>query len=113
MNGSHHVHGDGSQDHWRNRHGLLHSEQRLLQKRACVLGETDGEWQKATGLCFPVLGLVIIILIVIIIIVVIVLIIVRSSKRTKSVAGRKAKAGKNVKTTKVEKGTNVQVFLVC
>ena len=82
-------------------------------KCACVLGETDGEWQKATGLCFPVLGLVIIILVVIIIIVVIVLIIVRSSKRTKSVAGRKAKAGKNVKTTKVEKGTNVQVFLVC
>ena len=82
-------------------------------KCACVLGETDGEWQEATGLCFPVLGLVIIILVVIIIIVVIVLIIVRSSKRTKSVAGRKAKAGKNVKTTKVEKGTNVQVFLVC
>ena len=109
MNGSHHVHGDGSQDHWRNRHGLLHSEQRLLQKRACVLGETDGEWQKASGFCMSVAVIVIVVVVVIIVIVVIVLILIRAGKKSKSVGGVKGKKTTKTVVTKAPKLKNVKV----
>lgn len=109
MNGSHHVHGDGSQDHWRNRHGLLHSEQRLLQKRACVLGETDGVWQKASGFCMSVGTIALLIVIVIIVIAVVVLILVRKGKKSKAVGGVKGKKTvKGVPKTE-KKSKNVKV----
>ena len=40
------------------------------QKRACVLGEKDGVWEKASGNCASVIGIVILILVVIVVIVV-------------------------------------------
>ena len=33
------------------------------QKRACVLGEKDGVWQKASGFCMPVLAIVLIVVV--------------------------------------------------
>ena len=66
------------------------------QTRACVLGEKDGEWQKASGVCLPIIGIVVVVLIVIIIIVVVVFIVMRTRK-TKSVGGVKGKAAKNSK----------------
>ena len=62
------------------------------QKRACVLGKKDGEWQKATGFCMPVFAIVVIVVVVIIVIAVVVLILSRSRK-TKAVGGVKGKNG--------------------
>mgnify|MGYP000043699086 FL=1 len=84
------------------------------QKRTCVLGATDGEWQKTTGMCMPVMGLVILIIVVIIVVAVVVLILMRSSKKTKSVAGGKGKSGKNSQLkAKSSKSKNVKVLRVC
>ena len=65
------------------------------QRRKCVLGAVDGEWQKATGSCISVFVIVIVIVVVIVIIVVVVIVLVRSRK-TKAVGGVKGK--KNIKT---------------
>ena len=64
------------------------------QKRVCVLGAKDGEWQKASGFCMSVMLVVVIAIVVIIIIVVVVLLIVRSSRKAKSVGGVKGKVTK-------------------
>ena len=37
------------------------------QKRGCVLGEKDGVWEKASGNCVSVIGIVILILVVIVV----------------------------------------------
>ena len=42
------------------------------QKRACVLGATNGEWMKATGFCMSMALIVILIFIVIVVIVLVV-----------------------------------------
>ena len=60
------------------------------QKRACVLGKKNGEWQKATGACMPVMGIVAIVIGVIIVLLVVVFLVVRSRK-TKAVGGVKGK----------------------
>ncbi|KAM7453343.1 hypothetical protein BLSTO_05911 [Blastocystis sp. subtype 1] len=48
------------------------------QKRACVLGGKDGEWQKVSGFCMPVLAIVLIVVVVIVIIVVVVFLLLRT-----------------------------------
>ena len=63
------------------------------QKRACVLGKKDGEWQKATGFCMPVMAIVLLVIVVIIVIVVVVVILSRS-RGVKAVGGVKGKSGK-------------------
>ena len=63
-------------------------------KRACKLGEVDGEWEKATGSCIAVAVMVVIILVALVVVIVIVWIIIRVSKKRKPVAGKKA--GKTV-----------------
>ena len=60
------------------------------QKRACVLGKKNGEWQQATGACMPVMGIVAIVIGVIIVLLVVVFLVVRSRK-TKAVGGVKGK----------------------
>ena len=55
------------------------------QKRACILGETDGEWQNVTGFCLHIGFLIAIILLSILIIVIIIFLIVRVSRRPKAV----------------------------
>ena len=73
------------------------------QKRACVLGKKNGEWQKASGFCMPVFAIVLLVLAVIIVIVVVVFILMRSRK-TKAVGGVKGKASKtSVKKTPAKK----------
>ena len=66
------------------------------QKRACVLGEKDGVWQKATGFCMPVMAIVLIVVVVIVIIAVVVFLLMRT-RSAKAVGGVK---GKNTKTVK-------------
>ena len=68
------------------------------QKRACILGSENGEWQKASGFCVSVPLLVVVVLIVIIVIAVIVLILIRTNKKAKAKGGVKRK--KSVKTSK-------------
>ena len=66
------------------------------QKRACVLGKRDGEWQKASGMQKPVLTIVLIVVVVIVIIVVVVFLLLRtrSKKAVGGVKGKKAPAKK-------------------
>ena len=59
------------------------------QKRACLLGETDGVWGKATGMCVSILMVVVLVVVGIIILAVLVILIVRISKRKKAVGGLK------------------------
>ena len=87
------------------------------QTRACVLGETDGVWQKASGFCMPVMMIVILVLVVIIIVVVVVFLLMRMGKKAKAVGGVKS-AKKSSKSTKSSKGSvkaksskNVKVYL--
>ena len=69
------------------------------QKRACVLGKRDGEWQKASGFCMPVMAIVLIVVVVIIVIAVVVFLLIRTRSK-KAVGGVKGKA---VKTTAAKK----------
>lgn len=64
------------------------------QKRACVLGETDGEWQKASGVCMPIIAIVLIVVVAIIIIFFVVFIFIRSTARSKAVGGVKGRSKK-------------------
>ena len=76
------------------------------QKRACILGKKDGEWQKATGFCMPVVAIVLLVIVVIAVIAAVVLILMRSRK-TKAVGGVKGKSGKasGSKKTPSKKGS--------
>ena len=60
------------------------------QKRACLLGARDGEWQKISGYCMPIVMIVILIVVVIAVILIVVFILVRSRK-AKAVGGAKGK----------------------
>ena len=79
------------------------------QKRACLLGKVDGEWQKATGFCMPVMVIVLLVIVAIVIVVVVVMLLMRSTRKTKSVGGVKAKSTKTAKGTKKTTSKSVKV----
>ena len=82
------------------------------QKRACILGKKDGEWQKASGFCMPVVAIVLLVIVVIAVIAAVVLILMRSRK-TKAVGGVKGKSGKASGSKKVpSKKSSVKVVKV-
>ena len=83
------------------------------QKRACILGAQDGEWQKASGFCFPVAGIVVLVIIVILVVVVVVFLLMRSGKKAKAVGGVKGKKSTKVSNTKKISTKNVKVLIVC
>ena len=66
------------------------------QKRGCILGAQDGEWQEIQGVCVATMTLVILIVLVIVVILVVVFIFVRTSKKSNPVGGMK-KGGKTSK----------------
>ena len=68
------------------------------QKRVCLLGAKDGEWQKIQGTCMPTMMIVIIVIVVIVIVAIVLFFIVRATKKTKAVGGVKGK--KSMKSTK-------------
>ena len=72
------------------------------QKRTCLLGKVDGEWQKATGFCLSVALLVVLIVVAILIVAIIIFILLRVMRRKKSVGGVKNAKGKATKITKAE-----------
>ena len=67
------------------------------QKRACTLGAKDGEWQKASGFCMPVMAIVLIVVVVIVIIAVVVFLLMRTTRSAKAVGGVKGKSTKSAK----------------
>ena len=86
------------------------------QKRACVLGEEDGVWQKATGYCMPVMLIVLLVVVVIVIVVVVVFLLMRSGKKAKAVGGVKSakktsKGSKGSSNLKTKSTKNVKVYL--
>ena len=60
------------------------------QKRACVLGTRDGEWQRISGYCMPIFMIVLLVVVVIVIVMAVVFVLMRSRK-TKAVGGVKGK----------------------
>ena len=68
------------------------------QKRACLLGAKDGEWQKIQGTCMSISMIVILVIVVIVIVAVVVFFVVRATRKTKAVGGVKGK--KSMKSTK-------------
>ncbi|KNB41318.1 hypothetical protein JH06_5406 [Blastocystis sp. subtype 4] len=84
------------------------------QKRACVLGVTDGEWQKASGICMPIVTIVLVVVVAIVIIVVVVFLLVRTGTKAKAVGGIKGgkkstKSGTSNIMTKKIVGKQVKV----
>ena len=63
------------------------------QKRTCVLGATDGEWQKASGFCMSIGTIVILVIVAIIVVDLVVMVLWRMAKK-KATAGSKAKVTK-------------------
>ena len=61
------------------------------QKRACLLGKDDGEWQNITGFCVSIPLIVILVIVVIFIIFVVIFFTVRVNRRAKAVGGIKGK----------------------
>ena len=66
----------------------------------------DGEWQKATGNCLPIMGIVIAVGIVILVIVAVVFILLRT-RTSKSVGGVTGKAAKKTQAKKITKAVRV------
>ncbi|KNB41456.1 hypothetical protein JH06_5430 [Blastocystis sp. subtype 4] len=81
----------------------MHGSYVGTQKRACVLGETDGVWQNASGVCIPVIAIVLIVIVVLVVIAFVVIILMRSGKKPKAVGGVKSK--KSVKSAQTKKST--------
>ena len=79
------------------------------QKRACVLGERDGEWKKSSGVCISLGTIVLVVVVVIVVVAVVVVVVVRKSKRTKSAAGVKTKKVMKKSAATIEKGKIVKV----
>ena len=74
------------------------------QKRACVLGAKDGEWQKVQGTCMATSLIVILVIFVIIILAVVGFFLSKTKKKTKAVSGVKGKkVTKTVKKTTEKK----------
>ena len=78
------------------------------QKRACVLGEKDGEWQKASGFCTSIGTIVILIVVAIVVIAAIVFILMRAGRKSKAVGGVKG-TKKAAKATPKKVAKNVKV----
>ena len=71
-------------------------------KRRCVLGATDGEWEKSSGVCISVVTIVILVVVVIVIILIVVFILLRVTRKKKAVGGVRGKkaSAKTMKSTK-------------
>ena len=71
------------------------------QKRTCVLGSEDGEWQKASGFCMPIFAIVLIVIVVLVIVAIVVFFLMRVGSKAKAVGGVKGKkSSKSTKSTK-------------
>ena len=82
------------------------------QKRTCVLGSEDGEWQKASGFCMPIFAIVLIVIVVLVIVVIVVFFLMRVGSKAKAVGGVKGKkSSKSTKSTKTmsKKGSGKQI----
>ena len=81
------------------------------QKRACILGEKDGEWQSVTGSCLPIWLIAVLVIIAIIVVAVVIFVLVRVTGRAKAVGGVKGKSarasGSQKKTLSKKESTKV------
>ena len=82
------------------------------QKRACLLGKKDGEWQKASGFCMPVVMIVLLVVVVIIIIAVVVFLLMRTTRTAKAVGGVKGKSRKSSTKKGLEKKPSAKAVKV-
>ena len=66
------------------------------QKRACVLGTKDGEWQKTQGTCLSTVLIIVLVLVVVVVLAIVIFFVIRMNKKVKAVGGVRGK--KNVKS---------------
>ena len=64
------------------------------EKRACNLGESDGEWGPVSGYCMPIVMIVILVVIAILIVFIVIFVLVRVTRRAKAVGGVKGKSAR-------------------
>ena len=74
------------------------------QRRACALGETDGEWQDISGSCMSITLIIVLVVVIAVVIAFIVVYFVCINKRTKSV--RNVKKGTHVMSTSKASSNN-------
>ena len=79
------------------------------QKRACVLGETDGEWQSISGFCVSISMIVILVLVAIIIVFIVIFFVTRVNRKVKAVGGVKGKASSKKSLSKKTNNKAVKV----
>ena len=78
-------------------------------KKACLLGEEDGEWQGTTGFCMSISLIVILVVVVIIVIIIVIFFIVRVNRKAKAVGGVKGKASNKKSISKASNKNSVKV----
>ena len=64
------------------------------EKRACNLGEKDGEWGPVSGYCMPIAMIIILVVVAIIIIVIVAFVLIRVTGRAKAVGGVKGRSAR-------------------
>ena len=70
------------------------------ERRACNLGEKDGEWGPVSGYCMPIAMIIILVVVAIIIIVVVIFVLVRVTGRAKAVGGVKGRSARSTPSKK-------------
>ena len=82
------------------------------QKRACILGARDGEWQEIQGTCLSVVLIVILVIIVLFIVIILGYFIMRATKKTKAVGGVKGKSIKSSSKKNLSKKSSTKTVKV-
>ena len=77
------------------------------QRRVCKLGKSDGEWERATGMCVSMLMVGVLVLVGVLVVLFVVFVAMRLTRRRKTVGG--VKKQKQTVQKKREKTRNVKV----
>ena len=73
------------------------------QRRVCKLGASDGEWERATGMCVSILMVGVLVVVGVLAVLVVVFITIRLTRRRKAVGGVKKQKQKQTQTQNVQK----------
>lgn len=81
------------------------------QRRVCKLGASDGEWERATGMCVSILMVVVLVVVAVLAVLFLVFLVIRLTRRRKAVGGVKKQKQTQTQAAqkKREKKRNVKV----
>ena len=81
------------------------------QKRTCVLGKTNGEWEKPKGMCIPT-WLIWVVVLAVIVVIVVLLVVVRNNQEKKRKQAQPKKSSKKSSKKTIEKKASAKVVKV-